>query len=139
MSFKLKATLATTVIALAACTSAQADHHSSKAIKKFKTSEGTILTDAKGMTLYTFDKDQAGISNCYDGCAAAWPPLMAAKGAHGEGDYSVVTRKDGNLQWAYKGKPLYTWMKDEKQGDMTGDGVKGVWHVIKVKKSGYSY
>jgi len=42
-----------------------------------------------------------------------------------------VTRDDGSKQWAYKGKPVYLWVKDKKPGDKTGDGVREVWHVIK--------
>ncbi|WP_428647065.1 COG4315 family predicted lipoprotein [Roseibium sp.] len=108
---------------------ALAGDYAGGAIKSMETAEGEILTDAKGMTLYTFDKDTAGMSNCYDACATNWPPLVAADGAAAEGDYTLVTRKDGTMQWAYGGKPLYLWIKDKAPGDMTGDGVKGVWHV----------
>lgn len=92
---------------------------------------GKILVNEKNMTLYTFDKDAAGMSACYDKCAENWPPLMASNGALGMGKYTVVARKDGSMQWAYDGKPLYLWVKDTKAGDMTGDGVNGVWHVAK--------
>ena len=92
---------------------------------------GDALVDGKGMTLYTFDKDSAGKSACNGPCAANWPPLKAEAGAKAEGDYTVVTRDDGGKQWAYKGKPLYTWVKDQKPGDKTGDGVNNVWHVAK--------
>lgn len=51
---------------------------------------------------------------------------MAKAGERGHGDYSVVTRDDGSTQWAYKGRPLYTWVKDTKPGDTSGDGVKNV-------------
>lgn len=87
------------------------------------------MTDANGMTLYTFDKDEAGKSNCYDTCATNWPPVKADAGAQPDGDYTVVERTDGTAQWAYKGKPLYLWVKDTKPGDMTGDGVNDVWHT----------
>jgi predicted lipoprotein with Yx(FWY)xxD motif len=90
--------------------------------------DGT-LTDAKGMTLYTFDKDTAGTSNCYDECAVNWQPLIAAAGAEDDDEYTPVERKDGTMQWAYDGKPLYLWIKDAKPGDMTGDGINDVWHV----------
>lgn len=93
------------------------------------TSKGKALVDAKGMTLYTFDRDAAGKSNCNGQCAQNWPPLMAASGAAASGDWSVVTRDDGAKQWAYKGKPLYLWTKDSKPGDATGDGVNNIWHV----------
>ncbi|MCB1960919.1 MAG: hypothetical protein KDE68_10430 [Rhodocyclaceae bacterium] len=90
-----------------------------------------MLTDTAGMTLYTFDKDAAGKSACNGPCAANWPPLMAAPGDQAQGDWSVVTRDDGTLQWAHKGKPLYRWIKDQKPGDVTGDGFKNVWHVAR--------
>ncbi|MBE0586493.1 MAG: hypothetical protein IH617_00430 [Hydrogenophaga sp.] len=91
-----------------------------------------LLTGPNGMTLYTFDRDMAssGKSVCNGPCATNWPPLMAGNAAPG-GDYSVVTRDDGGKQLAYKGKPLYYWIKDTKPGDMTGDGFNGVWHVVK--------
>jgi predicted lipoprotein with Yx(FWY)xxD motif len=96
-----------------------------------KTKDG-VLTNSAGMTLYTFDKDSGGKSACNDKCAANWPPVMAAEGDKTSGDYSVITRDDGKKQWAYKGKPLYTWVKDSKPGDKTGDGFNnGVWHAAK--------
>jgi predicted lipoprotein with Yx(FWY)xxD motif len=83
------------------------------------------------MTLYVFDKDPAGKSVCNGGCATNWPPLAAIGEMKASGAWSVVTRDDGAMQWAYNGKPLYTWIKDAKPGDVTGDGVGGVWHVAK--------
>ena len=92
-----------------------------------------VLTNAAGMTLYTFDNDPAGggKSACNGPCAANWPPVMAAADAKPEGDYGIVTRDDGAKQWAYKGKPLYLWVKDQKPGDKTGDGFNKVWRVAK--------
>ena len=90
-----------------------------------------VLVDSKGMTLYTFDKDEAGTgkSMCSGPCATNWPPLIAKADAKANGEYSVLMREDGGKQWAYKGKPLYTWAKDKKPGDKTGDGFSNVWHV----------
>lgn len=93
-----------------------------------KTTDG-VLTNPAGMALYTFDKDAAGKSACNGPCAVNWPPLLASDNAKGAGDYGIVVRDDGKKQWTYKGKPLYTWIKDRKPGDKTGDGVKGVWHT----------
>ncbi len=94
---------------------------------------GDVLTGTNGMTLYTFDKDAAGSgkSVCNGPCAVNWPPLAAAADAKAEGDFSIITRDDGAKQWAFKGKPLYFWVKDQKPGDQTGQGVNGVWHVAK--------
>jgi predicted lipoprotein with Yx(FWY)xxD motif len=56
---------------------------------------------------------------------------MADAGASPKGDWSLVTRNDGSKQWAYRGKPLYYWIKDTKPGDKTGDNVNKVWHVVR--------
>jgi len=89
-----------------------------------------ILTGSNGMTLYFFEKDSAGKSTCNGPCATNWPPLMAADSDKTTGDYTVITRDDGKKQWAYKGKPLYFWAKDQKAGDTTGNGV-GAWRTAK--------
>jgi predicted lipoprotein with Yx(FWY)xxD motif len=94
-----------------------------------QTAKGPTLTDAKGMTLYTYDKDGAGKSACNGKCAENWPPLTADASAAAPAGYSVIARDDGQKQWAYKGKPLYGWVKDTKPGDTTGDGVNGSWHI----------
>jgi predicted lipoprotein with Yx(FWY)xxD motif len=92
-----------------------------------------VLVGPNKMTLYTFNNDVAasGKSVCNGPCAVNWPPLMASDSAKASGDYSVITRDDGKKQWAFKGKPLYHWIKDSKPGDTTGDGVNGVWRVAK--------
>ncbi|MBL0167642.1 MAG: hypothetical protein IPP85_11080 [Propionivibrio sp.] len=92
-----------------------------------------VLTGSNGMSLYIFDKDAAGSgkSACNDGCAANWPPLLAMSGDTASGDYTIITRDDGKKQWAFRGKPLYYWAKDQKPGDKTGDGFNSVWHLAK--------
>jgi predicted lipoprotein with Yx(FWY)xxD motif len=97
--------------------------------KEMDSSMGKIYTDDKGMTLYTFDKDETGKSNCYDECATEWPPFLAAADAMAEGEWTIVERTDGTKQWAYEGKPLYLYHDDKKAGDMMGEGEGGVWHV----------
>ena len=102
-----------------------------EAWKTVDTSAGKVYADAAGMTLYTFDKDAANASNCYDACAAMWPPFKADATAKAAGDWTIVSRKEGAQMWAYEGKPLYTYSKDTKPGETTGDGMGGVWHVAK--------
>jgi predicted lipoprotein with Yx(FWY)xxD motif len=93
------------------------------------TSKGKALIDGAGMTLYTFDRDSSGTSNCNGVCSNTWPPFNAPADAKPAGDWTVLTRKDGGRQWAYKSKPLYTFYHDENPGDVKGDGVNAVWHI----------
>ena len=92
-----------------------------------------VLVGPNGMTLYTFDRDVAasGKSVCNGQCAANWPPLVATASDTNRGDWTVVVRDDGTRQWAYKGKPVYYWVRDAKAGDRTGDGVNNVWRLAR--------
>lgn len=94
--------------------------------------QGGVLTDAAGRTLYTFDKDQPGKSNCQGGCAQNWPAYVAepATGAKLPSQASRFEH-DGMQQWAWNGSPLYYFAGDTKPGDKMGDGKGGVWHVVK--------
>jgi predicted lipoprotein with Yx(FWY)xxD motif len=90
-----------------------------------------MLVDSKGMTVYTFDKDSAnsGKSACTGSCADNWPAVKAGD-AQPAAPYSAVTRDDGSKQLAYKGKPLYTFVKDKKPGDKHGDKAMDKWHIV---------
>jgi predicted lipoprotein with Yx(FWY)xxD motif len=68
---------------------------------------------------------------CNGPCAANWPPFVASAADKDVAGFTKVKRDDGTLQWAYKGKPLYFWIKDQKSGDKTGDGFNNVWRVAK--------
>ena len=91
------------------------------------------LIGPDGRTLYVFARDVAGSgqSACVDTCAVNWPPLGVAAGAQPLGDYTIITRADGSRQWAFKGMPLYYYVKDSKAGDKLGDGVGGNWRVAR--------
>lgn len=96
--------------------------------------KGNYMTDFQGMTLYTFDKDSNGVSNCYNGCAQTWPPYTS--GAVAQTNFptgiSVITRTNGSKQFAWNGKPLYYYASDVKAGDTNGDGIGGTWHIVKL-------
>lgn len=95
------------------------------------TSIGSVMTTPAGETVYTFDKDEAGKSNCYADCAQDWPPVIAKSGAQPYGRMSLASRTDGARQWAYDDKPLYTFAKDSMHGDVKGENAGSVWHVVK--------
>ncbi|SEK95619.1 Predicted lipoprotein with conserved Yx(FWY)xxD motif [Roseateles sp. YR242] len=123
-SLKLLATMATT-LALTAGSGLALAQQAPAMVK-----DG-VLVGHNEKTLYTFDKDSDGKSACNGPCAKNWPPLAAKADDIASGDWAIITRDDGAKQWAYKGKPLYFWVKDLKPGDRTGDGVNQVWHAAK--------
>ena len=121
-----------TFAAVAALTFILASAASAQMLKTADTPKGKTFVDAKGMTLYTFDKDAGGKSACNGPCAENWPPLAAADDAKPTADMTIVVRDDGKKMWAYKGKPLYTFKKDMAAGETNGDGfLNGAWHMAK--------
>ena len=122
--------LATAAAGLLSTSFAIAEDYLGGAVKSAEVGGKEILTDANGMTLYIWDKDAVGVSNCYDQCAVNWPPLLVDASTQVSGDFSLVDRTDSDKKIvAYKGWPLYLWVKDTKPGDTTGDGVGGTWHT----------
>lgn len=95
------------------------------------TSIGRVMTTPQGSTVYTFDEDQIGKSNCYGDCARHWPPVLAFDGAEPYGRMSLASRQDGQQQWAYDGKPLYTCAEDAMHGDVKGENAGNMWHAVK--------
>jgi predicted lipoprotein with Yx(FWY)xxD motif len=85
------------------------------------------FANAAGLTLYTHDGDTAE-SNCAN-CGDEWAPLPAGAMARGLGDWSVIAREDGTRRWAYKGKPVYTYAKDDKPGEPTTE-IGGKWRPV---------
>jgi predicted lipoprotein with Yx(FWY)xxD motif len=124
-------------VALAATALLASSAIAAEPAKTAETSLGTIYVDQSGMALYTFDKDTQGAatSACTGECIVNWPPFLAPADAAAEGEWTLVdvTTADGAMakMWAYDGWPLYLFVKDGAPGDVTGDGVGGVWHVAK--------
>jgi predicted lipoprotein with Yx(FWY)xxD motif len=92
-----------------------------------------MLVNSHGLTVYVFDKDVAGSgkSVCNGDCAVKWPPVLANPGDTAHGAYTIVVREDGRRQWAYQGRPVYTWPEDQEPGDKYGDNKFNIWHVVK--------
>jgi len=102
---------------------------------------GTILVDARGMTLYYFANDipASGASSCSGQCAVVWPAFsvdsVKVSAPLDPADFSSITRADGTKQTAYYGWPLYYYQADTKPGDTGGENVLKVWFVIKPDES----
>jgi len=101
-----------------------------------KAADGTTyLTDGEGKALYLFTKDSVDLDSCQDQCLTNWPVvysdhILLANGLN-RTDFGSFTRSDGSKQLTYKGWPLYSFAKDTKVGDVNGEGVGGVWFLIK--------
>jgi len=106
--------------------------------------DGTLVASGTQLTLYKFDRDvlDSGKSVCNNTaastCATTWPPLRANTGDTNAGEYSIITRDDGSLQWAASGKTLYYYVSDTKAGDQLGENVGTVWHVATSATTGAS-
>jgi predicted lipoprotein with Yx(FWY)xxD motif len=97
----------------------------------------TVLTNAKGFTLYWFAPDTAIRSACNGSCAQYWPPVPGHASAAPAitGTISTITRSDGSSQSAYNGHPLYTYVSDTAPGQANGNNLNlngGLWHEVTV-------
>jgi predicted lipoprotein with Yx(FWY)xxD motif len=94
----------------------------------------TVLTNTKGLTLYTLSGEKNGKFICTGTCLSAWPPLLVAAGTKPKGPVPLGTikRPEGKTQVTYKGMPVYTFSGDSKKGEANGEGLKdvGVWHAV---------
>lgn len=94
-----------------------------------------VLVDAQGMSLYIFTPDQPDVSNCKGNCLKAWPAATLTpeevEKVKGSKTFGVITRADGQHQLTVDHRPLYYYVGDEKAGDRTGQGVGGVWFLMK--------
>jgi predicted lipoprotein with Yx(FWY)xxD motif len=108
---------------------------SGTALKTRKINGVTVLTNAKGFTLYWFAPDTATKSNCNGSCAAIWPPVPgpATAGPGVTGKLGTIKRSDGSTQATYDGHPLYTYVADTAPGQAHGNGLNvsgGLWHEV---------
>ncbi|WP_226657745.1 hypothetical protein [Leifsonia sp. LS1] len=100
------------------------------------TSLGTVVVDGAGLTVYVFDKDtqNSGKSSCSGACAAQWPAVEAGAATPAvtgvSGTVGTITGVDGKRQVTLDGWPLYTFAGDSSAGDVTGQGVGGIWWAV---------
>jgi predicted lipoprotein with Yx(FWY)xxD motif len=103
-------------------------------LKTAKIGSVTVLTNAKGFTLYSFAPDTPTRSNCNGTCAQIWPPVKGPATASGvKGKFSTVKRTNGSVQATYNGHPLYTFTGDTAPKQANGNGLNvngGVWHEV---------
>lgn len=89
---------------------------------------GSVLVDARGHTLYVFDRDRGTKSACTGSCTASWPAFLtttkpvALKGV-AAAKLGMVKRANGRFQVTFMGHPLYFFASDAKAGDVRGASI----------------
>ena len=146
----ITALVAAGAVAVLASVAASKPSAAGSTVKIRSTSLGKVLVDAKGRTLYLFEKDKNGKSACSGACATNWPPLLtsgtpkAGAGARAS-KLGTTRRSDGTKQVTYGGHPVYRFVLDHnKPGSTKGEGVNAFgaeWYVLgangkKIEKPG---
>jgi predicted lipoprotein with Yx(FWY)xxD motif len=90
---------------------------------------GRLMVNAKGASIYTYDKDTATRSMCDEVCARVWLPVVAPSFAKASGEWSIIERSPGVRQWAFRKKPIYTNTTDARPGSVEGSDIPG-WHNV---------
>ena len=93
---------------------------------------GQVLANGLGRTLYVSDRETSGIPICDAACARYWKPFLVEGNGGMAAPFYVIPREDGSRQWSWSGRPLYLWIGDAFPGDVTGDGVNGIWHAVRL-------
>ena len=98
---------------------------------------GTMLFDQPGQAIYLFEKETAGLPECYGDCAAAWPPVLTTGAPQAAGEtradlLGTVPRDDGSTQVTYAGHPLYYYAHEGPGQVLCHDVVEfgGRWLVV---------
>jgi predicted lipoprotein with Yx(FWY)xxD motif len=100
------------------------------------TNLGDVVVDAKGMTVYVFDKDVAGSgsSACTGDCAKLWSAVPAASDQPAAvgitAPIGVISGPGGGKQITVGGLPVYTYTGDKAPGDTNGQLFKNLWHAL---------
>ncbi len=81
-----------------------------------------VFANERGLTLYSYDKDEIGKSNCTGECATTWIPVTPISRAKPIAGWTIISRDGGAKQWAHDGKPLYTYKDDKEGGEVMGLG-----------------
>lgn len=110
---------------------ARADSHGNEFVHSRPFKGQVYIMYRDHMSLYTYDRDQPGISNCTGDCTSVWTPALLAAGTELGENYSLIERGDGSFQAAFRARPLYLYTGDRKPGDINGDGIDGVWRLAR--------
>ncbi len=95
---------------------------------------GRLLVNHKSFSVYTWDGDEPGKSNCAGQCLVQWSPVLAPEAAEERGEWTIIERSPGIEQWAFRGKALYTYVLDPRTRSVIGSDVPG-WHNVYTQRA----
>lgn len=95
---------------------------------------GPVLAGDDGRTLYVAFREPERAGRCGARCATLWRPYLVGESENPGEAFSVVTHAAGQSQWSYQGRGLYQWIGDRETGEVTGDGVDGLWFAVRVRR-----
>lgn len=95
------------------------------AVKELPDTAAFVLVDRRNHTVYAADANRAEqIESCTNDACRQWEVLGAPQLAESVGDFSIAQRRDGTHQWAFQGRPLYTFTGDLAPGYANGLAVE---------------
>lgn len=89
---------------------------------------GRILRTRDGYSVYATTADAPDQSNCTDVCLLEWEPIRAPAYAKPRGEFGIIERSPGILQWTFRQQPVYKHI-GEPVGKMYGSDVPGWYNV----------
>ena len=132
--------IAATVAVLAACSSSGTSSTGSSSSPIAATADSLktadiggvrVLTNAKGLTLYSFGPDTPTTSRCNGTCAQNWLPVQGPATAPGvTGPFGTIKRSGGSTQATFDGHPLYTFVGDTAPGQAKGQRPERVRRAV---------
>jgi predicted lipoprotein with Yx(FWY)xxD motif len=102
--------------------------------KIFQSAVGRLLVDHRNYSIYTWDADGNNKSNCFDACLNDWGPILASETSQAGGEWTVIERSPGVMQWAYRGEPLYRYLSDIRTRSQLGSEAPG-WHNVYTQRA----
>ena len=99
-----------------------------------QSSTGRLVVNQNDYSVYTWDGDEPGKSNCHDDCLADWTPVPAPENVTERGGWTTIERLPGINQWAFRGKPLYTYNHDREERSFAGADIPG-WHNVYTQRA----
>ncbi|MET0281856.1 MAG: hypothetical protein ABW278_12155 [Steroidobacteraceae bacterium] len=95
---------------------------------------GRLVVNQDGFSVYVWDGDAPNTARCRGECLSEWRPVAAAQMARPGADWDVIERVPGQKQWVFRGRPVYTRIKEARPASLEGEDIPG-WHNVYTQKN----